>query len=74
MKRSCNNLLFIHLKNLYLKMNKKYISPKSAAYSYEIESSILLSSPGLKNEVGGDEQLSNSQSGWDNPEWVSDEE
>lgn len=61
-------------KKPFIKMNKKYLSPQSSAYSYEIESSILTTSPGLKNELGGDEQLSNNQSGWDEPEWVTDEE
>lgn len=54
-------------------MEKKYISPASTVFCYEMEHEMLLSSPGLKDEIGG-EQLSNEHSGWDAPEWAAEEE
>lgn len=54
-------------------MNKKYVSPTSMVFSYQTEHGILLTSPNLKDEMGGD-QLSNERSGWDNPEWISEED
>lgn len=54
-------------------MNKKYVSPESTVFSYQMENGILQTSPGLKDELGGD-QLSNERSGWDSPEWASEED
>lgn len=53
-------------------MKKTYQSPSSTIFTYMAES-MLATSPGLKDELGGD-QLSNERSGWDAPEWAADED
>lgn len=53
-------------------MKKTYQSPSSTIFTYMVES-MLATSPGLKDEFGGD-QLSNERSGWDAPEWAADED
>lgn len=52
---------------------KTYQAPTSAAYTYVAES-MLAASLELKDELGGDDQLSNDRSGWDSPEWTNDED
>lgn len=54
-------------------MKKTYQSPSSTIFTYMAES-MLATSPGLKDELGDDGQLSNECSGWDAPEWAADED
>lgn len=54
-------------------MKKTYQTPYSTVYAYMTET-MLATSPGLKDELGGDDQLSNDRSGWDTPEWATDED
>lgn len=55
-------------------MKKTYLRPQTLVYDY-VSESMLANSPGLKDELGGDDQLSNERySGWDAPEWAENEE
>ena len=54
-------------------MKKTYQAPSIRVLHFQTES-ILASSPELKDELGGEDQLSNDRLGWDNPEWATDEE
>ena len=54
-------------------MKKQYQSPSATALRIYAES-MLAQSPGLNNELGKDEQLSNDKSGWETPDWAADEE
>ncbi|MDY5666880.1 MAG: hypothetical protein SPF85_06385 [Alloprevotella sp.] len=55
-------------------MKKTYLAPQTHVFAYVAEN-MLATSPGLKDELGNDDQLSNERnSGWDTPEWVVNEE
>ncbi len=55
-------------------MKKIYQSPSATALHIYAES-MLAQSPGLNNELGSDDQLSNEKnSSWDAPDWAADEE
>lgn len=51
---------------------KQYIKPVSATINLNMEQ-MIATSPSLKDELGSEDQLSNSRSGWDNPEWAEEE-
>lgn len=51
---------------------KKYVKPQSTTITLDMEL-MIATSPGLKDELGSEEQLSNNRSGWDNPDWAEDE-
>lgn len=50
----------------------KYIKPQSTSMQFYMEQ-MIAASPSLKDELGSEDQLSNSRSGWDNPEWAEEE-
>ena len=54
-------------------MKKTYQTPSMRVLHFQTES-ILASSPNLKDELGGDDQLSTDRNDWDAPEWATDEE
>ena len=54
-------------------MKKTYISPSTRVLHFLAES-MLASSPGLKDELGGEDQFSTDRNDWDAPEWATDEE
>lgn len=51
---------------------KKYKKPQSIEVRLQMEQ-LIATSPGIKDELGGEEQLSNQLSGWDNPDWAEEE-
>lgn len=56
-------------------MKKEYQSPKTTVYTY-VPEAMLANSPELKNELGGEDQLSNERdaTGWDAAAWNETEE
>lgn len=55
-------------------MKKEYQSPKTTVYTY-VPETMLTTSPGLKNELGNEEQFSNERdAGWDVAAWNETEE
>ena len=55
-------------------MKKHYQSPKTTVYTY-VPEAMLANSPGLNDELGCDEQLSNERdAGWDAAAWNETEE
>ena len=55
-------------------MKKEYQSPKTTVYTY-VPEAMLASSPGINNELGGEDQLSNERdAGWDAAAWDETEE
>lgn len=55
-------------------MKKEYQSPKTTVYTY-IPEAMLANSLELKNELGGEDQLSNERdAGWDAAAWNETEE
>ena len=55
-------------------MKKEYQSPKTMVYTY-VPEAMLASFPGLKDELGGEDQLSNERdAGWDTAVWDETEE
>ena len=56
-------------------MKKEYQSPKITVYTY-VPEAMLASSPGLNDELGSEEQLSNERdaTGWDAAAWNETEE
>lgn len=51
---------------------KMYVQPQSTSFQLRMER-VVASSPGLKDELGDDDQLSNNRSGWDIPEWADED-
>lgn len=51
---------------------KKYIKPQAFSVHLRMEQ-MIATSPGLKDELGDGDQLSNEHSGWDNPEWANED-
>ena len=50
-------------------MKKEYQSPKITVYTY-VPEAMLANFPGLKDELGGEDQLSNERDfGWDAASW-----
>lgn len=47
---------------------KKYIKPQAYVLNFCMEQ-MIATSPGLKDELGDGDQLSNERSEWDAPEW-----
>ena len=55
-------------------MKKEYQSPKTTVYTY-VPEAMLAGSPGLKKELGNEEQLSMVRdAGWDAAAWNETEE
>lgn len=55
-------------------MKKEYQSPKTTVYTY-VPEAMLANSPGLNDELGSDDQLSNERNfGWDAAAWNETEE
>lgn len=55
-------------------MKKEYQSPKTMVYTY-VPEAMLANSPGLKDELGSEDQLSNERDfGWDAAAWNETEE
>ena len=56
-------------------MKKTYSTPHAIAYTCVSESMLAASEPGLNNELGGSDQLSNERdSGWGEMGWSENEE
>ena len=53
-------------------MKKTYQQPQSTCINVQTEG-MMATSPGLKDELGGD-QLSNKQGGWDSAAWDEEDE
>lgn len=55
-------------------MKKHYQSPKTTVYTY-VPEAMLANSPGLNDELGSEDQLSNERdAGWDAAAWNETEE
>ena len=55
-------------------MKKEYQSPKTTVYTY-VPEAMLATSPGLYDELGNKEQLSNERdAGWDAAAWNETED